>query len=142
MTETKLSAEDYPIAEKRPDLVKGARGKSLEDLTLEAVVEGSVTMEDLRVTPLALRQQAEIARAVEREALARNFERASEMARLPQLVIMEIYEVLRPGRARDKQVLTDAANRLRDEYSAEQLAAFVEEASEVYERRGLFSTRY
>jgi propanediol dehydratase small subunit len=64
------------------------------------------------------------------------------MARLPQLVIMEIYEVLRPGRARDKQVLTDAANRLRDEYSAEQLAAFVEEASEVYERRGLFSTRY
>ncbi len=142
MTRDPLSATDYPIAEKRPELVTGARGKPLEDLTLDALVSGEVTMEDLRITPEALLQQAEIARCVGRTELAQNFERASEMAAIPQPVIMEIYELLRPGRARDNQMLLDAATRLRDEFQAEALAIFVEEAAEVYEHRGLFTTRY
>jgi propanediol dehydratase small subunit len=35
-----------------------------------------------------------------------------------------------------------AAQRLRDEFGAERLAAFLEEAADVYERRGLFRFRY
>lgn len=142
MTSKPLSADDYPISEKRADLVRGARGKRLEDLTLDALVSGDITMEDLRITPQALLQQAEVARSVDRRELARNFERASEMACVPQPVIMEMYEMLRPGRARDKQTLMDAARRLRDEFQAEKLAVFMEEAAEVYVRRGLFTTRY
>ena len=142
MTDDKLTAADYPVAEKRPELVESARGKRLEEITLDAVMAGEVTMEDLRITPRALQQQAEIARAVDRAALAANFERASEMARLPQPVIMEIYELLRPGRAPGKQTLLEQAERLRRDFAAERLAAFLEEAAEIYERRKLFSARY
>jgi propanediol dehydratase small subunit len=138
----RLSTADYPLAEKRPDFVKGARGKALGDITLDSVVAGEIEMEDLRITPDALLAQAEIARAAGRPTLAANFERAAEMVKLPQATIMEVYELLRPGRARDKGALLSAAGRLRSEFAAERLALFLEEAAEVYERRGLFRFRY
>jgi propanediol dehydratase small subunit len=139
---SKLGIADYPLAERRPELVRGRRGKGLADLTLEDVLSGEVEMEDLRITPDALLQQAEIARDANRATLAGNFERASEMANLPQELVMEVYELLRPGRAPDKSSLEAAALRLRDEYGAERLAQFVEEAGQVYERRGLFAFRF
>ncbi len=142
MSESKLGIADYPLAERRPELVRGRRGKGLADLTLDEVLSGEVEMEDLRITPDALLQQAEIARDANRATLAGNFERASEMADLPQEFIMEVYELLRPGRAPDKTALEAAAARLRDDYGAERLAQFVEEAAEVYERRGLFTFRF
>jgi propanediol dehydratase small subunit len=138
----KLSTADYPMAEVRPERVKGARGKTLDDITLDSVVVGDVAMDDLRITPEALLAQAKIARAAGRPALAANFERASEMVNVPQKVIMETYELLRPGRAPDQEKLLSAAQRLRDEFGAERLAAFVEEATRIYERRGLFRFRY
>jgi propanediol dehydratase small subunit len=138
----KLSAADYPLAEKRPDLVKGARGKRLGEITLDSVVAGEIDMEDLRITPDALLAQAEISRAAGRPTLAANFERAAEMVEVPQATILEIYELLRPGRAKDKNALLSAAGRLRSEFGAERLALFLEEAAEVYERRGLFRFRY
>ena len=138
----KLSTADYPLSEKRPGLVKGARGKALGDITLDSVVAGEIDMEDLRITPDMLRAQAEIARAAGRPTLAANFERAAEMVEVPQATILEIYELLRPGRTRDKGALLSAAGRLRGEFGAERLAAFLEEAAEVYERRGLFRFRY
>ncbi len=141
MTE-KLSVNDYPVAEQRPELVRGGRGKRLDEITLDALQAGDAGIEDLRITPEALRRQAEISRAAGRAALADNFERAAEMALIPQQTIMEFYELLRPGRAADKQVLLDVAARLRDEFSAPRMAAFVEEAAEVYARRGLFKFRY
>lgn len=141
MTE-KLSTADYPLAEKRSGLVKGARGKSLDDITLDSVVAGEVGMEDLRITPDMLFAQAEIARAAGRPALAANFERAAEMVNVPQSLIMETYELLRPGRAPDRTKLMAAACKLRQEFGAERLAAFIEDAADVYERRGLFRFRY
>ncbi|HSM19652.1 MAG TPA: diol dehydratase small subunit, partial [Hyphomicrobiales bacterium] len=64
------------------------------------------------------------------------------MVKVPQQVIMETYELLRPGRAADKGKLMAAAQRLREEFGAERLAAFLEEAADVYDRRGLFRFRY
>lgn len=138
----KLTIMDYPLAEKRPDLVRTRGGKKLEDLTLAAVEAGEVALEDLRITPDALRQQAEIARAAGRPTLARNFERAAELIDVPQDVILRIYELLRPGRAKGKADLLEAAQLLRGTYKAEGMARFVEEAAAVYERRGLFSKRF
>ena len=137
-----LSPADYPLAEKRPDLVRTRSGKRLEDLTLDALETGAVALEDLRITPQALRQQAEIARAAGRPTLARNFERAAELVDVPQDVILRIYELLRPGRAKGKADLLAAAQLLRDAYKADKMASFVEEAAAVYERRGLFSKRF
>lgn len=142
MTDEPLGIADYPIAEVQPDLVRGRRGKSLAEVTLEDVISGAVEMQDLSITRTALRQQAEIARAAGRTALAQNFERAAEMTALPQSQIMQIYELLRPGRANDKSILLAAAERLRRDHSAPAMAALVEEAAEVYERRGLYKFRY
>jgi propanediol dehydratase small subunit len=142
MSATKLTIADYPIAEKRPDLVKGRGGKGLDDITLERVVTGEVTLDDLRIAPAALRLQGEIARAANRDRLAGNFERAAELVEVPQDFIMEVYELLRPGRARDKGPLLAAAQKLRETYGAVTMARFVEEAAEVYERRGLFTYRF
>jgi propanediol dehydratase small subunit len=137
-----FSAADYPTAEKCPDQVRGQRGKSLEALTLEAAMSGEIEMADLRITPGSLLRQAQIARSVGRAALAENLERAAEMTAMPQEKIMQIYELLRPGRARDPEALSTAAAELRSEWGAPALAAFVEEAAEVYARRGLFRVRY
>jgi propanediol dehydratase small subunit len=55
---------------------------------------------------------------------------------------MQVYELLRPGRATSKDELSAAAKTLRDNYGAENVAAFIEEAAEVYERRALFKPRF
>jgi propanediol dehydratase small subunit len=140
--EGKLSSADYPLAEKRPDMVRGKRGKRLDEITLEAVLAGGVTMEDLSITSGALRLQAEIARAAGRPTLAANFERGAELVVVPQEVIMRVYELLRPGRAQSKDELLAAAEELRERHGAAGMAAFVTEAATVYERRGLFKKRY
>lgn len=136
------SRKDYPLAETQPDAVTGPRGKRLSEITLDAVLDGSVTMEDLRITPEALRAQGEIARDAGRPTLAQNFERAAELVNVPQDVIMEVYELLRPGRAKSKAQLLAAAERLRVEYGVSGIADFIREAAETYEARGLFTFRF
>jgi propanediol dehydratase small subunit len=142
MSEDRLTIADYPLAEKRPELVRGKRGKGLDEITLEALLEDSVALEDLRITANALRQQAEVARAAGRDTLAENFERGAELVDVPQDTIMRVYELLRPGRAQSPEELIAAARELREQYAAEGMAAFVEEAADVYERRGLFKKRF
>lgn len=129
---------DYPLAEKHTEDIRTAGGKSLDELTLDAVIAGDVTLDDLRITARALKDQAGIARDAGRPTLASNFERAAELVDVPQDFLLEIYELLRPGRATDRSALDAAAAKLRSEYKAEQMAAFIEEAAETYQRRGLF----
>ena len=142
MSEDRLTIDDYPLAEKRPEIVRGKRGKGLDEITLDAVLEDRVALEDLRITARALGQQAEIARAAGRETLAENFERAAELVDVPQDTIMHAYELLRPGRAKSRKELKDAAASLRSTYGANKMAAFIEEAADIYDRRRLFSYRF
>lgn len=142
MAHKKLDRQDYPLAEMRRDLVRGRRGKSLDNLDLATVENGDVVMEDLRITAHALELQAEIARSCNRKKLAENFERGAELVEVPQEYLMEIYELLRPGRARDRSVLEKVAENLRTTYNATHMAEFIEEAAEVYEVRGLFTSRF
>ena len=142
MTQPKLTVASYPLAEKRPELVIGARGKRLDEITLDAVLADDVTLEDLRITRHALMQQGEISAAAGRPALQQNFARAADLAAVPQETIMRVYELLRPGRAKAKDDLLAAARELRETYKAERMAAFVEEAAGVYEARGLFKWRF
>jgi glycerol dehydratase small subunit/propanediol dehydratase small subunit len=139
MTVTKA---DYPLAETRPEAIAGKRGRKLSDITLDAVIAGEVTMDDLGITPDALTMQAEVARSAGRPTLALNFERAAELVEVPQDVIMHVYELLRPGRAACKQDMLDAAARMRVTHGARRIAEFIEEAAETYEKRGLFTYRF
>jgi len=137
-----LKVADYPLAETRPDQIRGTRGMALNDITLDAVMAGAVTMEDLQITPGALRDQAEVALDAGRPTLGLNFQRAAELVAVPQEVIMATYELLRPGRAKTKQELLDRADVLRFEYNAPMIADFILEAAQVYEKRGVFTYRF
>jgi propanediol dehydratase small subunit len=64
------------------------------------------------------------------------------MTALPQDVIMRIYELLRPGRAKRREQLLTVADELRKVHGTPRLADFVEEAAEIYGRRGLYVGRY
>jgi propanediol dehydratase small subunit len=125
----------YPLAENAPEQIRSGRGKALDELTIDAVLSGDVTIEDLRITPEALKAQAEIARRAGRPSLAANFERGAELVSVPQDLIMETYELLRPGRANSRKILLDRAEMFRRDYGAEQIALFLEMAAEQYHRR-------
>jgi propanediol dehydratase small subunit len=137
-----LGIADYPLSEKRPELIRTGTGKKIEEITVTALESGAADMKDLRITENALRMQAEIAVAAGRPRLGANFERAAEMVQVPQEVLLKAYELLRPGRAKTKSELLEAAATFRKDYKADRVAAFLEEAADVYERRGLFTARY
>ena len=139
---TTKTVADYPLAETQGAMVRGKRGMALAEITLEAVIAGRVTMEDLQITPQALQSQAEIAVDAGRPTLGLNFQRAAELVEVPQDVIMDTYELLRPGRATKKQQLLDRAAVFRYQYHAPAIADFITEAAHVYEKRGVFTYRF
>lgn len=128
---------DYPMSETHPADITGPRGATLDKITLDAVIAGTVEIEDLRISRGALRAQANIARAAGRETLAKNFERGAELIDVPQEVIMQTYEMLRPGRVHAHADLLAQARLLRRDYGAETVADFIERAAEIYRQRGL-----
>ena len=132
----------YPLSENHSDELRAANGFRIDELTMENILSDKVTMEDIQIAPETLNHQAEIAAAAKRYPLAVNFRRAAEMTRLPNELIMEIYEMLRPGRAVDRASLDAIAQRLREDFGAEKLALFLEEAAEIYTRHGVFSKRF
>ncbi|MEU6642111.1 diol dehydratase small subunit [Saccharomonospora sp. NPDC046836] len=129
---------DYPLAARRPELLKTPTGKRLDELTMQAVLSGDLAPEDLRIAPETLRLQAQIADRVGRPQLAQNFRRAAELTALPDELVLSIYNALRP-RASTKQELTDIAEQLERDYSASLCAQLVREAADVYERRNILA---
>lgn len=125
---------DYPMAEKRPELVKTATGKALSEITLDAVVSGTVQAEEIRITPQTLEYQAQIGESIGRPQFARNLRRAAEMTAVPDARILQIYNALRPNRSTKAELLA-IAEELETKYGARVCAGFVREAADVYERR-------
>lgn len=132
----------YPLSEKAPHLVRSQTGLTLADFTVDAVLEGRIGAADLAITPEALRLQADVARASGRDRLAENFERAAELVAVPQEMLLDTYELLRPGRAKSASELRERATLMRRDYGATRIAALIEEAADVCERRGLFTKRF
>jgi propanediol dehydratase small subunit len=132
----------YPVSEKAQDRATSASGLPLDRLTLEDVVAGRISAGDIRISAEALRLQADIARAAGRDRLALNLERAAELVSVPQDIILETYEMLRPGRVTDPSLLSARAEMLRRDYGAHAVAALIDEAVAVYARRNLFRRRY
>lgn len=126
---------DYPLSTKRPELLKTPTGKKLNDITLQGVLNGTVTPQDVRIAPETLELQAQIAESVGRVAFARNLRRAAELIAIPDDRILEIYNALRPYRS-TKAELMAIADELDHKYNAKINAGFVREAAEVYETRG------
>lgn len=130
---------DYPLAEKRQELLRTVTGKPFKDINLENVLNGSITPQDVRITREALILQSQIAEACGRRQLARNFRRAAELTGVPDERILEIYNALRPYRSTRAELMA-IADELEQRYGAKMNADFVREAGEVYERRGRLRT--
>ena len=128
------SKKDFPLSDRRPDLVKSASGLSLDDITIEKVVAGEVGFEDVKIRPETLEYQAQIAESSGRPNLASNLRRAAEMVNIPDERVLEIYNNLRPYRC-TRQELLDIADELVSKYNAKICAAHVREAAAVYEKR-------
>ncbi len=127
---------DYPLSKKHPELVKTSTGKSLDDITVDAVVSGAIKPEEIRITPETLEMQAQIAESIRRPQLARNMRRAGELTRVPDERVLEIYNALRPNR-KTKAELLAIADELETKYDAVVCANHVREAAKVYEARGV-----
>lgn len=125
---------DYPLAQKRPELLKTPTGKKIEEVTLEAVLKGLVTSEDVRIAPETLELQAQIADADGRKAISRNFRRAAELILVPDEKILEIYNALRPYRSTEQELI-EIAEELETKFNAKINGAFIREAAEVYRER-------
>jgi propanediol dehydratase small subunit len=61
---------------------------------------------------------------------------------VPQDIILETYEMMRPGRLSDPAPLVERAEMLRRDYGAHAIATLIDEAVAVYRRRNLFRRRY
>lgn len=120
---------DYPLMENDEDLQ--AR---LEKLTLDAAQ--SLNADDFKIDADTLRAQAEIAQAAGYTQLAENLTRAAELTAVPNEELLQMYEVLRPGRGTHEQLMA-LAERLETVYGAITTGKFVREAAAVYAARNL-----
>jgi propanediol dehydratase small subunit len=110
-------------------------GRPLEEITLERAVAGDLTPDDLRIHPDTLRHQAQVAEDGGNPQLAANLRRAVELTGVADDELIRIYEALRPARSTRDEL--EAVAALLERGGAPSCAAFVREAAEVYERRGL-----
>jgi len=116
-------------------------GVPLNDLSLERIAAGWGDMADFSISRQALLRQAEIATAGGWRQLGENFRRAAELVNVPDDIILQIYEGLRPFRTTAAE-LGELASKLRLQFHAPECARWVEEAAEVYVSRGLLKTAH
>ncbi len=129
-----VTAADYPLGETMPEKIKSASGKSLDELTLEGVINGTLTAADFRITKETLELQAQVADSVNRKTFGMNLRRAGELIPVPDARLLEIYNALRPYKS-TKAELYAIADELINVYGAKVSGNFVKEAADVYEKR-------
>lgn len=125
--------DDYPLSEKRPELIFTQKGKKLSEINMENVLKGNVSVEDCRISPQTLEYQAQIAESAGNRQVADNFRRAAELTGFSDEKVLEIYTALRPFRS-TKDELYEIAEEL-EAHGATLNAEYVREAAEIYEKR-------
>jgi propanediol dehydratase small subunit len=113
-------------------------GRTVDELTIEAVLAGDLTTQDFRISAGTLCRQAAAAEGAGYRQLAANLRRAAELTHLSNQEVLEIYDALRPGRASYDQLI-GLAQRLEAECHAPLTAALVREAAEIYRERSIIT---
>lgn len=131
----KMTRKDYPLSETKTNEIKTPTGKLLSDITIENIVNGNITAEDVKIAPETLEYQAQIAESVGRKAFAMNLRRAAELINVPDDRILEIYNALRPYRSTKAELLA-IADELENKYGCKINSKLVRESADVCERRG------
>ena len=127
---------NYPLGQHEAEQITSKTGKKLKNITLEEVIRGNVTSDDIKISKNVLKKQGEVSKEAGNLAMSKNFDRAAELVDVPDDVILNMYNKLRPNRA-TKRELVEMAQELLEKYQAAHCAKLVLEAAEVYEKRGI-----
>jgi propanediol dehydratase small subunit len=103
--------------------------------TVEAAVDGELSLADLRMDPATLAHQAVVADEGGNPQLAENLLRAAELATVDDEEVMQLYEALRPHRSTAAEL--EALRVSLETRGASRCAELVRQAAVVYARRGL-----
>lgn len=125
----------YPLSKSDID-IRSKSGKTINQITIEEVINGRVTGEDIKISKETLKLQGEIARKEGRFQLGENFERASELVDIPDEELLIIYNMLRPNRS-TKDELLNKAEEIRVKYNAINCSNLILDAVNVYSKRGI-----
>lgn len=123
----------YPLMDEAERLT-AASGRRADAIGLEQLA--ALSPDDLRISGETLRAQAAVAGQSGFSQLAENLTRAAELTKVPNDVLLVMYETMRPGRATFAE-MTAMADRLEREFDAVETAALVREAAAVYQERKL-----
>ena len=126
----------YPMMEHAAGAIRSSNGRRLTEITMENIESGDLSAEDMRIDAETLLGQANIARQAGLPQLAANLTRAAELTAVPNAALLEMYEMLRPGRSSSEE-LTALATTLEEQFGALENARLVREAADVYQDRGL-----
>jgi propanediol dehydratase small subunit len=114
--------------------IRAASGRSTDDINLDTLDD--LNQEDLQIRGETLHHQAEVARQAGYTQLADNLQRAAELTHVPNDILLNMYESLRPRRSTYDELM-QVADLLATTYAAPITAGFVREAAESYQKRGL-----
>ena len=131
-----MSDIKYPLMQHAADDIKALSGRPLLEITLDAVAEGSLSSDDIRIQAETLRLQAQVSEQAGYVQLAANLRRAAELTCVPNKEVLQIYDLLRPARASHEQLI-QLAEHLEQTYEATETGKFVREAAEAYKLRNL-----
>jgi propanediol dehydratase small subunit len=126
----------YPLIEHAADELRAASGRALHEIILDAAAAGKLTITDTQISAETLRAQADIARHAGYTQLAENLARAAELTSVPNDQVLQMYDLLRPGRASHADMIA-LVEQLEQVYLAPLCAALVREAAAIYQQRGL-----
>jgi propanediol dehydratase small subunit len=114
---------------------RGYSGIDADEISVDAIRRGDITLDDVRIHPDSLKHQAQVAKRNGNPQLAENFLRAAELTDLSDVEVMALYEALRPHRSTTQQLL-EIADDLTSK-GAHRNAELFTQAADVYARRGL-----
>ena len=126
----------YPLGELEREQIRSKTGKKLTEITLDEVMKGYISSDDIKISKEMLKAQGQVAKETGNDPMEKNFERAAELVDVPDDVILKMYDKLRPNRS-TKLELVQMAQELIEKYNAKNCARLVMEAAEVYEQRGI-----
>ena len=126
----------YPLGEHEKEQIRSKTGKKLTEITLDEVMKGHISSDDIKICKGMLKAQGKVAKENGNDPMEKNFERAAELVDVPDDVILKMYDKLRPNRS-TKLELVQMAQELIEKYNAKNCARLVMEAAEVYEKRGI-----
>ena len=64
---SKITLKDYPLYVNKPEQIRTLTGKSLDEITIEAILKGDLTEDDVRLSPQTLELQAQVLQGAQRQ---------------------------------------------------------------------------